>query len=122
MKRTNVEIARMVESKGYNFTEALESIDAGRTPEDEKKEITQEEIDEMVEAICLSFEIDVEGQTKMKEERLYELAYEALSNKWAREYDFLKEHPENEISQIREKELWNELIELDEEMKLKGWR
>jgi hypothetical protein len=61
MKRTNVEIARMVESKGYNFTEALESIDAGRTPEDEKKEITQEEIDEMVEAICLSFEIDVEG-------------------------------------------------------------
>lgn len=33
-----------------------------------------------------------------------------------------EEHPENEISQIREKELWNELIELDEEMKLKGWR
>ena len=58
----------------------------------------------------------------MKEERLYELAYEALSNKSAREYDFLKEHPENEISQIREKELWNELIEPDEEMKLKGWR
>lgn len=60
MKRTNVEIARMVESKGYSFTEALESIDAGRTPKDEKKEITQEEINEMVEAICSSFEIDVE--------------------------------------------------------------
>lgn len=44
MKRTNVEIARMVESKGYNFTEALEAIDAGRTPEDEMEEITQEEI------------------------------------------------------------------------------
>lgn len=58
----------------------------------------------------------------MKEERLYELAREALLNRWGREYDFLKEHPENEISQIREKELWNELIELDEEMKLKGWR
>lgn len=57
----------------------------------------------------------------MKEERLYELAYEALSNKWAREYDFLKEHPENEMSQIRERELWNELIELKEEMKAKGW-
>lgn len=57
----------------------------------------------------------------MKEERLYELAYEALSNKWAREYDFLKEHPENEISKIRERELWNELIELKEEMKAKGW-
>lgn len=41
----------------------------------------------------------------MKEERLYELAYEALSNKWAREYDFLKEHSEDEISKIREREL-----------------
>ena len=51
-----------------------------------------------------------------EEERLYKLAYEALSNKWAREYDFLKEHPEDEISQIRERELWNELIELKEEM------
>lgn len=57
----------------------------------------------------------------MKEERLYELAYEALSNKWAREYDFLKEHLEDEISKIRERELWNELIELKEEMKVKGW-
>lgn len=55
MIRTNVEIARIVESKGYNFTEALEEVDAGRTPEDEK-----EEINEMVEAICSSFEIDVE--------------------------------------------------------------
>ena len=62
MTRTNVEIARMVESKGYNFTEALEAIDAGRTPEDEREEITQEEIDEMVEAICSSFEIDAEEQ------------------------------------------------------------
>ena len=62
MKRTNVEIARMVESKGYNFTEALESIDAGRTPEDEREEITQEEINEMVEAICSSFEIDADEQ------------------------------------------------------------
>lgn len=50
----------MVESKGYNFIKALEAIDAGRTPEDEKEEITQEEINEMVEAICSSFEIDVE--------------------------------------------------------------
>lgn len=58
MKRTNVEIARMIESKGYNFTEALEAIDAGRIPEDEREEITQEEINEMVEAICSSFEID----------------------------------------------------------------
>lgn len=61
MKITNVEIAMMVESKGYDFIEALEAIDAGRTPEDEKEEIAQKEIDEIVEAICSSFEIDVEG-------------------------------------------------------------
>ncbi len=60
MTRTNVEIARMIEARGYDFTEALEAIDAGRTPEDEREEITQEEIDEMVEAICSSFEIDEE--------------------------------------------------------------
>ena len=57
----------------------------------------------------------------MKEERLYELAHEALLNKWWRENDFLKQHPANEISQIKEKELWNELIELEEEMKIKGY-
>lgn len=63
----------------------------------------------------------VKGETKMKEERLYELAHEALLNKWGREHDFLKEHPENEISQIKEKELWNELIQLEEEMNVKGF-
>ena len=56
----------------------------------------------------------------MKEARLYELAYEALLERWARECDFLKEHPENEISQIKEKELWNELLNLKNEMKSKG--
>ena len=78
MKRTNVEIARMVESKGYNFTEALESIDAGRTPEDEREEITQKEIDEMVEAICSSFEIDVEKQKngyRRKNVQIYRVFY-----------------------------------------------
>ena len=55
----------------------------------------------------------------MSEERLYELAYEALLNKWGRENDFLQEHPENEISQIKEKELWNELLNLEYEMNLK---
>lgn len=46
-----------------DYTEAEtkeEAIDAGRTPEDEREEITQEEINEMVEAICSSFEIDAE--------------------------------------------------------------
>jgi len=57
----------------------------------------------------------------MKEERLYELAHEALLNKWGRENDFLKQHPANEISQIKEKELWNELLNLESEMKEKGF-
>lgn len=57
----------------------------------------------------------------MKEKRLYELAHEALLNKWGKEYNFLKEHPENEILQLREKNMWNELIELEEEMKIKGY-
>lgn len=57
----------------------------------------------------------------MKESRLYELAREALLDKWGREYDFLNEHPENEISQIKEKELWNELQSLEDEMKVKGF-
>lgn len=60
MKRTNVEIAKMVESKGYDYTEALRDLDAGRTPEEEQQEITQEELDDLVEAICSSFEIDME--------------------------------------------------------------
>lgn len=57
----------------------------------------------------------------MKESRLYELAHEALLNKWGRESDFLKEHPENEISRVREKELWNELMAMETEMKNKGF-
>lgn len=55
----------------------------------------------------------------MKNERLYELAHEALLLKWGREYEFLKEHPENEIAQIREKELWNELKQIQEEMRVR---
>lgn len=57
----------------------------------------------------------------MKESRLYELAHDALLSKWARENGFLKEHPENSILQIREKKLWNELIELENEMIRKGF-
>lgn len=58
----------------------------------------------------------------MKQERLYELAHEALLNKWGTEFTFLHDHPENKISQSREKELWNELIELEEEMRIKGYK
>ena len=56
MKKTNVEIAKMVEERGYDFQTALDSIDFGRTTEEEEVEITQEEIDELVDAVCSSFE------------------------------------------------------------------
>ena len=32
---TNVEIAKVIEKKGYDFQKALDSIDAGRTPDQE---------------------------------------------------------------------------------------
>lgn len=56
MRKTNVEIARMVANKGYDYDETLRDLDAGRTPEEEQQEITQDELDDLVEAICLSFE------------------------------------------------------------------
>ena len=58
----------------------------------------------------------------MKKERLYKLAHEALLNKWRTEFTFLQDNPENEILQSREKELWNELIELKKEMRIKGYK
>lgn len=62
MKVRNVQIAKMVAEKGYDYEKALEGIDAARTPEDEEKEITEEELNEMIEAICLSFECEKEGE------------------------------------------------------------
>ena len=48
MKITNVEIAKMVANRGYDYSEALDSIDAGRTPEEEELEITEEEVNDEV--------------------------------------------------------------------------
>lgn len=64
MKIKNTEIANMVAEKGYDYQEALDGIDAGRTPEQEEEEITQEELDDMIKNICLSFEIDKEYKSK----------------------------------------------------------
>lgn len=61
MKKTNVEIAKMVAARGYDYEEALEGIDTGRTPEDEELEITEEELKEMVDAICSSFDCESEN-------------------------------------------------------------
>lgn len=55
----------------------------------------------------------------MKEKRLYELAREMLLLKWGKEHDFLEERPNNKITKFREEKLWNELKQLEQEMKEK---
>lgn len=40
MRKTNVEIAKEIASRGYDYAEALRDLDAGRTPEEEQQEIT----------------------------------------------------------------------------------
>lgn len=60
MRVSNVEIAMKVAQRGYDFREALDSIDAGRTPEEEELEITESEANEMVDSICLSFDEEAE--------------------------------------------------------------
>ena len=56
----------------------------------------------------------------MKEERLYELAHEALLNKWSSAYADVRNYPGCEFFVSEERELWNELIEFEKEMKIKG--
>ena len=58
----------------------------------------------------------------MKETRLYELAYEALLERWGREYDYTMKYPDIEGYTAQEKELWNELLNLENEMKSKGFK
>ena len=48
MIKTNVEIAKMVEERGYDFQIALESIDFGRTAEAAHRyDLTKEEFEEL---------------------------------------------------------------------------
>lgn len=58
----------------------------------------------------------------MKETRLYELAYEALLERWGREYYYAMKYPDIEGYTAQEKELWNELFNLENEMKSKGFK
>ena len=60
MRISNVEIAKMVAKRGYDYEAALEGIDAGRTPGEEELEITEAEVKDMVDAICLSFDCENE--------------------------------------------------------------
>lgn len=58
MKKTNVEIAKMVAERGYDLQRALDSIDVSRTPEDEETELTESELVQLVESICLSLDCE----------------------------------------------------------------
>lgn len=58
----------------------------------------------------------------MKEARLYELAHEALLERWGREYDYTMEYPDIEAFAAHEKKLWKELRNLEDEMKEKGFK
>ena len=51
MKKTNVEIAEMVAERGYEFQRVLDDIDISRTPADEKKELTEAELLQLIESI-----------------------------------------------------------------------
>lgn len=62
MKKSNVEIAKMVAKRGYDYQEALDGIDAGRSPEEEEMEITEEELNDIVENICSSFDQEADYQ------------------------------------------------------------
>lgn len=57
---SNVQIAKLVADRGYDFNDALTSIDAGRSPEEEKEEISQLELDDIVYNVCLSFDCEKE--------------------------------------------------------------
>lgn len=58
MKKTNVEIAEMVAARGYDFQRVLDDIDVSRMPEDEEKELTEAELVQLVESICLGLDCE----------------------------------------------------------------
>lgn len=57
----------------------------------------------------------------MTEKRLYELAHSAALANWAKEKDFLEKHPENSIAKHWEAKHWAELMEIENEMRAKGY-
>lgn len=58
----------------------------------------------------------------MSEARLYELAHEALLSRWSRSYDDVRNYPNCDFFETKQKELWNELLNLENEMKSKGFK
>ena len=58
----------------------------------------------------------------MREARLYELAHEALLTRWSMSYDDVRNYPNCDFFETKQKELWNELLNLENEMKSKGFK
>lgn len=56
----------------------------------------------------------------MNEERLYKLAHKQLESEWFKFSKRTEKFPNFEKYSIKEKELWNELQELEKEMNEKG--
>lgn len=61
MRKTNAEIAEMVAARGYDFQRVLDDIDVSRMPEDEEKELTEVELVQLVESICLGLDCEDEN-------------------------------------------------------------
>lgn len=57
----------------------------------------------------------------MTNERLYQLAHKALEAQWCETYEKSKAFPELTSLKHREQELLDELLELEREMKIKGY-
>jgi hypothetical protein len=58
----------------------------------------------------------------MTNERLYQLAHEALEAQWFKTYERSKAFPELQSLKAREQELLDALLELEREMKMKGYK
>ena len=55
---SNVKIAEIVASRGYNYEKALDDLDAYRTPDQEELELSESEVEELVNNICAGFDFE----------------------------------------------------------------
>lgn len=55
---SNVKIAERIASRGYDYEKALEDLDAYRTPAQEKLEISDSDVDELINNICEGFDFE----------------------------------------------------------------
>lgn len=55
---SNVKIADRISSRGYNYGLALACVDEVRTPDDEKLEISEQDVEDLVNNICAGFDFE----------------------------------------------------------------